>query len=559
MLLLTGWTLAIMSLLLDVVLDNSWSLFWVVIYFASFGGVVILAWLFRTQVLNRFNIDSVALNLSIAGLLGALKNLTVAVLAPELGLVVEPLWAFRVVGGFVMGVAIFAFSGTALGARVEHTAMMAQLTQVQNTLLALRTSSKARLAEANEALALSTRDLLLPKLEAILALVRDRSATVLAIDGLRELIQKDVRPLSSYLGSTALKLSDEPVTLQELPSSFKMLHPRVELHGLIKPNSAGLSTVLFSWLLAYTIMGAPACNVVFYLGFVSWGIAWLSKLIIPRGLNVARGVAIWILLLVGTVMAVPVVGAGLSQVDGPIARWLVLLMWPITLASFLAFALSESLDRDRVAARDVLEAENQSLAHDQALFEQQLWLGRRAWQFVVHGSVQSALTAALTRLQSSPEPEQYMLNLVVEDLERARLALTATPSRKIDLPEAMRQLQATWRGICDIRTEISERGSRVLQKNNDACICVNEIIKEAVSNAVRHGEAKSATILIDRHDAFSLEITVSNDGLPLRDQQPLGVGSRLIEELTTDWSLESNKATGLTVFKANLPLQSVWN
>jgi hypothetical protein len=29
----------------------------------------------------------------------------------------------------------------------------------------------------------------------------------------------------------------------------------------------------------------------------------------------------------------------------------------------------------------------------------------------------------------------------------------------------------------------------------------------------------------------------------------------LIEELTTDWTLDSSKATGLTVFKANLPLQ----
>jgi two-component sensor histidine kinase len=223
----------------------------------------------------------------------------------------------------------------------------------------------------------------------------------------------------------------------------------------------------------------------------------------------------------------------------------------------MLFAFSESLDRDRVAVRAVIEAENQQLAHDQALFEQQLWLGRRAWQFVIHGTVQSALTAALTRLQSSPEPEQYVLNRVVEDIERARKALTTAPTRTIDLPDSINQLQATWRGICDIRTNITERASRALQKNNDACQCVNEIIKEAVSNAIRHGEAKTVTIDIERQDDFNLEITVSNDGIPLRSQSQLGVGSRLIEELTTDWSLTANKASGLTVFKANLPLQRV--
>jgi hypothetical protein len=36
------------------------------------------------------------------------------------------------------------------------------------------------------------------------------------------------------------------------------------------------------------------------------------------------------------------------------------------------------------------------------------------------------------------------------------------------------------------------------------------------------------------------------------------VGSRLIEELTTDWSLETNQASGRTVFNANLPLQRTW-
>jgi nitrate/nitrite-specific signal transduction histidine kinase len=148
-----------------------------------------------------------------------------------------------------------------------------------------------------------------------------------------------------------------------------------------------------------------------------------------------------------------------------------------------------------------------------------------------------------------------VLNRVAEDLERARQALTAPPVRTIDLPDSIAQLKATWRGICDIRTNISDRASRALRSNNDACLCVNEIIKEAVSNAVRHGEARIVNIAIDRHDDFSLEIQVSNDGVPLLAQKQLGVGSRLIEELTTDWSIASSKATGLTVFKANLPLQ----
>jgi two-component sensor histidine kinase/phage FluMu protein gp41 len=558
LLFLTGWIYAFLSLLFDAILQNAWSPFWILIFIVTFAEVVLLAWGYRVQILNRFNINSAWLNLGVAGLLGLVKNVTVAPIAISLGLLPDPLWSFRFFGGFTLGVGIFVFAGLALGARTEHTAVMAQLTQVQQALLALRTSSRVRLNEANAALASGTRDLLLPKLEQLQDLVRGVSGAG-AVENLRKLIQEDVRPLSETLNSQASAMAEEPVSLSKIPKRYNLFLPQVELRGLIRPNAAAVSNSVGGLLLAYAIMGAPRCNSVFYLSFVSWGLAWGAKLLIPVGLKVSRRRAVWSLFAIGTMMFAPMYLIALTEVETPTEPWLLLVLWPSALVSLMSFAFSESLDRDRVAVRGVLEAENQALAHDQALFEQQLWLGRRAWQFVVHGTVQSALTAALTRLQSSPEPEQYVLNRVVDDIDRARNALTASPARKIDLADSFNQMQATWRGICDINISITDRAGRSLQKNNDACMCVNEIVKEAVSNAVRHGDAKKVWVDIDRIDDFDLALTVSNDGVPLSAQTRLGVGSRLIEELTTDWSLESSKASGLTVFKANLPLQRSWS
>ena len=559
LLILTGWVYAFLSFLLDVVLLDQWSPYWILIYLVTFGEVVLLAWVYRTQVLNRFNLDSSLLNLVVAGALGLIKNVTVAPLAIYFGLLEEPLWEFRFFGGFTLGAGIFLFAGLALGARTEHTAVMAQLTQVQETLLSLRNSSKARLKDANASLAKSTRELLLPKLEQLQALVRGSGASGSAVASLRKLIQDDVRPLSDALSSQARELADHPISLSPVPKRYNLFLPQVELRGLIRPNAAAISNGFGGLLLAYAIMGAPRSNPVFYLGFVSWALVWVVKLAIPVGLKVSRRTAIWSLFAIGTMMFLPLYLIALTEIEELNEAWFLLVLWPSSLVSLMAFAFSESLDRDRVAVRAVLEAENHALAHDQALFEQQLWLGRRAWQFVVHGTVQSALTAALTRLQSSPEPEPYILNRVAEDIERARTALTAAPTRKIDLADSLNQMQATWRGICDVKISITERAGRSLQKNNDACMCVNEILKETVSNAVRHGDAKNVAVEIDRVDDFELAIRVSNDGLPLSAQTRLGVGSRLIEELTTDWSIATNKASGRTEFKANLPLQRSWN
>ena len=559
LLILTGWVYAFLSFMFDVVLLDQWSPYWLLIYVVTFGEVVLLAWVYRTQVLNRFNIDSSILNLGVAGLLGLIKNVTVAPIAIYFGLLEDALWPFRFFGGFSLGAGIFLFAGLALGARTEHTAVMAQLTQVQETLLTLRNGSKARLKDANASLAKSTRELLLPKLEQLQTLVRGSGASGSAVESLRQLIQEDVRPLSEALNSQARELADHPISLSPVPKRYNLFLPQVELRGLIRPNAAAISNGLGALLLAYIIMGAPRSNPSFYMSAVSWVLVWLVKFAIPAGLKVSRRTAIWSLFAIGTMMFLPPYLIGLTEVEEPNEAALLLVLWPSALVSLMAFAFSESLDRDRVAVRALLEAENHALAHDQALFEQQLWLGRRAWQFVVHGTVQSALTAALTRLQSSPEPEQYLLNRVGEDIERARAALTATPARKIDLADSLNQMQATWRGICEIKISITDRAGRSLQKNNDACMCVNEILKEAVSNAVRHGDAKNVSVEIDRVDDFELAILVANDGLPLSAQKRLGIGSRLIEELTTDWSIETNRASGRTEFKANLPLQRSWN
>ena len=557
LLLLTGWVYAFLSLMFDVVLLNHWSPLWILIFIITFGEVVLLAWGHRVWVLNRFQINSGILNFVVAGVLGMIKNATVAPLAVALGLIDDPLIAFRLFGGFSLGAGIFLFAGLALGARTEHTAVMAQLTQVQGTLLSLRNSSKARLAEAAEALAAQTRELLLPKLEQLHALVKNVATADAAVLNLRGFIQDDVRPLSQALASQAIAMADSPVELAAQPKRYRLFQPQIELRGLIKPNAASGSMAIGVLLLAYVILGAPRCNKVLYLCILSWGLVWLAKALVPAGLKVSRGMAIWSLFVIGTAMAVPPYLIALTEIEQVNEPWLLLVLWPNALVSLMSFAFSESLDRDRIAARAVLEAENQALAHDQALFEQQLWLGRRAWQFVVHGTVQSALTAALTRLQSAEVPEPYILARVSEDIDRARKALIADPSRTIDLNDSLNQMQATWKGICEIKISITERASRSLKKNNDACICVNEIVKEAVSNAVRHGESKNIWVEIDRHDDFDLALRISNDGLPLSAQSRVGIGSRLIEELTTDWSLESNKASKLTVFKANLPLQRI--
>ena len=73
---------------------------------------------------------------------------------------------------------------------------------------------------------------------------------------------------------------------------------------------------------------------------------------------------------------------------------------------------------------------NEAIEYEIALFDQKLWLTRRAWQFAVHGSVQAALTAALTRMQDPNLSDTELLVLVQSDLERAIKALPVALQRQ---------------------------------------------------------------------------------------------------------------------------------
>jgi signal transduction histidine kinase len=224
----------------------------------------------------------------------------------------------------------------------------------------------------------------------------------------------------------------------------------------------------------------------------------------------------------------------------------------VSMIVFLSLALLDSLDYSSRNYRFALEQENKELVVEMTLFEQQLWAARRNWSLVIHGTVQASLTAALTRL-NAPDADQKTLDLAKKDLDRAIAALTNPPTVDLKLASAMKDLVETRQGVCEIDFEISAELKKLIAKDVRLSMCVNEIFKEAVSNAVRHGDARTASIAMKIEDSGLIELTVANDGnRPLLGGRK-GVGSALLDELTVDWQLSVDENRDQTVLLAHLP------
>jgi prepilin signal peptidase PulO-like enzyme (type II secretory pathway) len=281
----------------------------------------------------------------------------------------------------------------------------------------------------------------------------------------------------------------------------------------------------------------------------------LLKLMLPKTKEIKTWLGLTLLVLFASIAAVP--GFLITYFRyGPIPEIFNNAIWMIgiSVGAFLLTSYARAIDEAREKYERELEQFNEQLSKEVALFEQRLWLERRAWSYVIHGDVQGSLSAAVTRLQRSEKLEPYELEMVKQDMARATKALTSSPAKDINFTQSLDELVRTWAGVCNIKIESSARADRAIDANLDVRNCINEICKEAISNAVRHGNAKNAVIRLSREKDDVIELEICNDGhKPLREQ-PNGMGLSMIDDLSLSWQLTTERHKNQTCLVAQLPI-----
>jgi signal transduction histidine kinase len=544
-----------LTLLYDIVLNNNWSWLWLVTFTAGTALQLALVALAKVTFLPKLLSTRAAgiYAMVFAGFLTAARNVLIAYLSLQFNLVSDLDYFSRAIGGFALGVGLLLFYVSVMGSRVQHDVVVNRLKQIKQSLLHQKELAVAVLQEENQKLLDQTQSTLLPRIEEIRNLLSNNHTKLDSINELRALVQEQVRPLSEELSQRSNKLASAPPTALPQKVRIKLLSERVLLAETIKPFAvASLTAVTF---FSITNLLRPAdLGQILMLGAIGYGVLLLFKLLIPKAKFFTRGQAYLLLSLMAVASFAPYLVALAPQIHDLNTALLYSMVMFTPWLIMVGVANTVVLDRARHEAELQMQHDTDALARETALFEQQMWLAKRSWTFVVHGTVQAALTAAITRLSSAEELEPYQLNLVLQDLDRARDALTKTPNIEVDLVAALNAVASTWDGLCKVTWTISERAKRALDRDVNARMCVNEIVKETVSNAVRHGEAREAKIEIDRIADSMLHISVRNNGRLVSGDLDHGVGTRMLDDLTLNWTLTNNRATRTVDFEANLPI-----
>lgn len=530
-------------------------------YLGFWLSIIVLehVFIFSIYGLAKRFIRNSTLQLVIIGtlVLGVCRTLITTSLAIAVGADPGVAWGYQLVLGALWELLILVLWANLNGAFRDHNKVVRELNETRNSILGYRDNAELILAEEQEKLIELTHSTLLPQLQLIEDAIHAGPVEMAARWGvaheLKGIINNQVRPLSDSLRRAAKSLS--------APALAK---PNHWVSVISIPKTFRIQNSIFPFY-TYAAMFLAFLAAPFWLLDISWVIPsvlmsftyFVLILGLKRLFANTPTVPVWVGIPAIIVTAViPVLPTYLVAINFyPNIKTAAVFGSALVYVSLIVvgiLALLNSFDYEARLYRKHLEDQNEVLSIESALFEQQLWVARRNWSLVIHGTVQASLTAALTRL-NAPDSESKTLVLAKKDLERAMAALSSPPTLNVKFTQAIKEIVETWNGVCDIKIDIDPSVKKLVTKDSHLSMCVNEIMKEAISNAVRHGDAHNAKVSLKLADNGLLKIVISNDGYTPRLGGRKGLGSNLLDELTVDWSLGFDSATDQTILTARLP------
>ena len=166
---------------------------------------------------------------------------------------------------------------------------------------------------------------------------------------------------------------------------------------------------------------------------------------------------------------------------------------------------------------------------------------------ILHGSIQGRLLACAMSVEQAGQAND--IEQMNDALERARQELEQPlpalnlPKLAVTLSEELDRHSALWDGLCDVTVEIDPTVPDLSESTIKQC---GLVVEEAISNAIRHGDARAVSVLVEREpeattaDSSCLRIIVHNDGRGLTEGALVaGIGLSMIADLATSWTLTS--------------------
>lgn len=439
-------------------------------------------------------------------------------------------------------------------ATVRHRSRMRELVARRAELTELRTSIDAVIA----ADARSLKNTVTHALEPSLALLRLRvnSADPRCgddmVSSLRSAIDDVVRPMSERIAHSADQPHRETNPVVR-PGRWWGVPVRIRVRDVLMPGTVALIALYAGFVPTLAMQGwevtlflvAPTALFTWIVGAgvrLRWG-----HITLPVGGPLA--------LTVGVYSASSAVAAAVALVAFPTIPATLVAQFAATIVAIaLTVAAFRLVTVTRESTLRETSATNAALAVTMTEMRQRLWVSRTHLATTLHGPVQAAFQVAALRIAHAPAVTSELIDELDASVREA-LALLDEPvsiSRE-QILQLRDDIISMWSSVCDITIDIAPAVLDFTADHPAAVRCVVEVLRESVTNAVKHGSARTIDIEVTARGRV-VSVIARNDGEPpAPDWQP-GYGFRAVDEFARSWSL--THVAPSTVLEVQIPLSA---
>jgi signal transduction histidine kinase len=505
---------------------------WFVVVFAGFAVTVA-----SIEVLAQIHIRLIGKpktlsNLAILLIAGLIRGVTVFYVGWLLGVMPQSELWFRLSAAPLYVTAVYMVFNTLVVAYLYQREIDQELRREQYSL----NQSRLEFAQEIDRLRLAQRskisELVTPSLWEIskhlndAKLSKDASAIVRALRGLNEDV---VRPLSHELA----KRFDPPTLTAAAPFLTKLGRLTLPKRTTLGQSLAVGWTALTAFVLGYSMLSAssnPLQGLVTALVLTSWfGLVTYAL----KAVTVNLEHPTWL----GFIASIPV-GALVGLTAWPFTFWETLTLPETFLVqSSVFFSIAyPSIYLMAVANNqsEISQAQLRAIVEELRLLNsqlrQQVWLDQKMLATELHGSVQATLHATVLQLSKIDQPTIADLEKVRDAVDRALARLGQTSYLEGEsFDQVLADISEVWEDTCKIEYHIQPQAQQALEQQSLARSTI-EVVREATTNAIKHGKAKNIKVTITQSGQL-LELIVDNDGQELVSNTQ-GLGTSVISDLT---------------------------
>lgn len=457
------------------------------------------------------------------------------VLIHQFAFTVDSQFGARLVSAQLNQMIIFVVFAYLVSSAKDYARQNEELAQSLEALNLAQQNTQLRLTQREQKLVLSIQTQLRNALRFVRGFDNEKDA-----EGLKYVIDELVRPISHQLGREFAADSPDLLVTGRAQVKLRTLFLRSTIDNPFHPVLFSLwvlpaaVTTLVSWVGRDSLWLGTLLCIIFYVILVLAYQLW--RFVPPSWGFIARAAIITLVPILFGLLANEFLPT-FTGIETPnnavtLSIFFIFITWSIALVETSRRLLRENfiaLTAATAALRRQLVSENAEARH----FEE-------AVSRVLHGPVQDAVAASLLRLQQLPAGTQLgseEFSEIRRPVEDALKLLSAPENSVRNVEQSLHELTELWRGVVSITLKLDARAISSIAASDRVNSTVVELLREAISNAIRHGDATEVTVSVSMNDGETdAVLRVTNNGKPLPSSAQPGIGTKLLEDLTLGWS-----------------------